>query len=108
PRLDDPVDEGIQGNTIVMRVGRVVGVETGPMPWPGRSNRVSQEVDRQTLVVRARTVAAIERARCDPGGDQTEQQSGENVGHVELSRVAAVGENNPGPEHPDGEPAHAA
>src|SRR5271165_4067528 len=93
-----------------MRIGRVVSVKAAAVLWSYRRDRIGEEVDRQALVVRTPTFGAggpcaVERARGGTGGDQTEQQPGEDVGHIELARVAAVGEDHAGPEHRDGQPA---
>ena len=91
-----------------MRIGGVVGVEAAAVLRPDRRDRFGEEVDRQPFVMRtsAAVAATVERARGDTGGDQTEQQPGEDVGNIELPRVAAVGEDHAGAEDRDGQSAH--
>src|SRR6201999_414426 len=71
-----------------------------------RDDRLREKVDRQSLVVRTMpTAAPVERRRRGACGDDAEDQSREDVRHVELSCVVAVSEDHAWSEHGDGQPA---
>nr|WP_245925797.1 hypothetical protein [Nocardia nova] len=85
---DEPVDEGVQADAVVVRVEHVEGVESAVGAGAERGDGGGGEVRGKAVVVGAGATAvggrAVERFRCKAGGEHAEQQPGEQVGQIEL------------------------
>ena len=107
--VDEPVNDDVQRDAVVVRVHHVVGPEAVKAVAADGGDGLGDEISRKAVVMcpwpLTRYVLSVEGARRDSGRQHADQQAGERIRHVELTSEPAVRQDQIGSEHADRQPA---